>query len=213
MTRSVCAINSLSQAKLFSVCSSWICVEEWSKIPFFLNVIVTWGCVVSFMPWLHYSRGKRLDWFQCVSFGGQEIYFAPFGTRTTMSGSRSPQPGHYTHWATPPNKAAAACANFCINARIANARRTNWLAYFLLLFRRRRVTIVLLCSPCRIVSNVTCEPFIMSDTIFTSNISSKVVWAFTVSNLPVYITVQTARLCHLVSYFKFQTWYIVRLTG
>jgi len=69
----------------------------------------------------------------------------------------------------------SACANFCITARIATARRSDWLAYFLLLFRGRRITIVLLCSPCRIVSTVTCEPFIMSDTIFTSNISSKVV--------------------------------------
>jgi len=43
------------------------------------------------------------------------------------------------------------------------------------LCRRRRITIVLLCSPCRIVCSVTWEPFIMSDTIFTSNISSKVV--------------------------------------
>jgi hypothetical protein len=67
------------------------------------------------------------------------------------------------------------CANFCITALIATARRSTWLVYFLLLCRRRRVTIALLCSPCRIVSIVTCEPCIMSDTIFTSNISSNVV--------------------------------------
>jgi hypothetical protein len=76
-----------------------------------------------------------------------------------------------------------------ITARIATGRQSNWPVYFLLLYRRRCVTVVLLCSPCRSVSNVTCEPYFMSDTMFTSNISSKVVCAFTVSNLSVYITV------------------------
>jgi hypothetical protein len=43
-----------------------------------------------------------ISWEKAVSFGGQEVYLGPFGNRTTMSGSRSPQPGHYTHWAVPP---------------------------------------------------------------------------------------------------------------
>ena len=76
---------------------------------------------------------------------------------------------------SPTFRTVPTCANFFIIARIATARRSNWLVYFLLMCRRRRVTIALLCSPCRIVSSVTCEPYFMSDTIFTSNISSKVV--------------------------------------
>lgn len=140
--------------------------------------------MVSFTLWWLYSRGERLDWFQSESFGGQAVYLAPFGNRTTMSGSRSPQPAAWSLYPLSYSSCqhgsrrlhtAAARANVCITARIAADGRSHWLAYFLLLCRRRRITIVLLCSPCRIVCSVTCEPFIMSDTIFTSNISSKVV--------------------------------------
>ena len=135
--------------------------------------------MVTSVLWRLYSSRKRLDWFQSVSFGGQEVYLAPFENRIWVAqpAAWSLHPLSYSSslHGSRTFRTVAACTDFCITARISIARRSNWLVYFLLLYRRRQVTIVLLCSPCRTVGSVTCEPFIISDTVFTSNIRSKVV--------------------------------------